>query len=46
MLNDSEAHQEDISKYRNQQMAWPEIDPNEKQKSNENPNDRIGLQSP
>lgn len=35
--NDYETHQEDISKYRNQQMAWPQDDPNEEQKSNQNP---------
>lgn len=34
--NDSETHQEDISKYRNQQMEWPEDDPNKEQKSNQN----------
>lgn len=27
--NDSETHQEDISKYRNQQVEWPQNDPGE-----------------
>lgn len=35
--NDSETHQEDISKYKNQQMEWPQDDPNEEHKSNQNP---------
>lgn len=30
--NDSETHQENISKYRDQQTAWPQDDPNEEQK--------------
>lgn len=34
--NDSETHQEDISKHRNQQMEWPQDDPVEEQKSNQN----------
>lgn len=34
--NDSETHQEDISKYRNQQVEWPQDDPDEEQKSNQN----------
>lgn len=29
--NDSETHQEDISKFRNQQMQRPQDDPNEEQ---------------
>lgn len=34
--NDSETHQEDISKHRNKQMEWPEDDPNGKQIANQN----------
>ncbi len=34
--NDSETHQEDISKYRSEQVEWPQDDPNEEHnKSNQ-----------